>query len=123
MEEGNRKKSHQGEDKDSGSNPRRDFLKKFGLIGAAAATGGAAIYSGYHYERSKGKHKTVKVLTEDNRLVEIPVDQVKDITSSLKVLKTRGRTGIKSRRWVMVIDLSKCRNARQVLRPVSQLII
>ncbi|MCF8221819.1 MAG: 4Fe-4S dicluster domain-containing protein [Bacteroidales bacterium] len=113
MEEEKRKSlSGENNEKTSG-NPRRDFLKKFGLLGAAAATGGAAIYTGYRYEHSKGKHETVKVLTDDNRLVEIPADQVKDVTSDLKVLQTRGREGIKSRRWVMVIDLSKCRNARQ----------
>jgi len=116
MEEGKKKVSHGKGGNGPGNNPRRDFLKKFGLIGAAAATGGAAIYSGYHYEHSKGKHETVKVLTDDNRLVEIPADQVKDITSSLKALQTRGRDGIKSRRWVMVIDLSKCRNARQCIK-------
>jgi molybdopterin-containing oxidoreductase family iron-sulfur binding subunit len=55
----------------------------------------------------------IKVLTEDNRLVEIPKDQVKDYKPDLTTLQLRGRDGIKGKRWVMVLDLSKCRNARK----------
>jgi len=92
---------------------RRDFLKKVGIVGAASVAGGAAIYSGYKFEKAKKNEETVKVLTEDNRLVEIPRDQMKDYKPDLKVLQKRGRKGIEGRRWVMVIDLSKCRNARK----------
>lgn len=92
---------------------RRDFLKKVGIVGAASVGGAAAIYSGYRYEKSKSEGNTIKVLTQDNRLVEIPLDQVKDYKPGVKVLQTRGRDGIKGKKWVMVIDLSKCRNARK----------
>lgn len=92
---------------------RRDFLKKVGIVGAASVAGGAAIYSGYQFEKAKKHGETVKVLTEDNRLVEIPRDQMKDYKPDLKVLQKRGRKGIEGKRWVMVIDLSKCRNARK----------
>jgi len=92
---------------------RRDFLKKAGVIGAGSLAAGAAIYSGYRFENAKKNSETVRVLTEDNRLVEIPRDQVKDIKSERKVLQTRGREGITGKKWVMVIDLSRCRNARK----------
>lgn len=92
---------------------RRDFLKKVGIVGAASVAGGAAIYSGYRFEKAKKNDETIKVLTEDNRLVEVPRDQMKDYKPGLKVLQTRGREGIEGKRWVMVIDLSKCRNARK----------
>lgn len=94
---------------------RRDFLKKAGIIGAASAAGAGAIYAGYSFEKSKSDGKTIKVLTEDNRLVEVPVDQVKDHKRSLKTLQTKGREGISGKRWVMVIDLSRCRNARKCI--------
>ncbi len=114
MEEEKKNQSKRpGEEKDPEKSSRRDFMKSVGLVGAAAITGGAAIYSGYKHEKSKGPKETVRVLTEDNRLVEIPVDQIEEVASSLKVLQTRGREGIAGRRWVMVIDLAKCRNARQ----------
>jgi molybdopterin-containing oxidoreductase family iron-sulfur binding subunit len=92
---------------------RRDFLKKVGLAGAATVAGAAAIYSGYRYEQAKSDGETVKVLTEDNRLVMIPKNQMKDYKPDPKALQLRGRDGIKGKRWVMVIDLSKCRNARK----------
>ena len=55
---------------------RRSFFKRFGLVGAAAAAGGAAIYSGYNYEETKPNRDMVKVLTADNKLVEVPRDQI-----------------------------------------------
>jgi Fe-S-cluster-containing dehydrogenase component len=92
---------------------RRDFLKKAGIIGAASVAGAAAIYSGYRYQNAKSDGETVKVLTEDNRLVMIPKDQMKDYKPDPKRLQLRGRDGIKGKKWVMIIDLSKCRNARK----------
>jgi len=92
---------------------RRDFLKKLGLVGAASVTGAAAIYSGYRHEKAKSTGEMVKVLTEDNRLVEIPKEQIKDYKPDLKTLQLRGRDGIKGKKWVMVLDLSRCRNARK----------
>ena len=92
---------------------RRDFIRKVTLAGAVTVTGGAAIYSGHRFEKAKHREGFVKVLTEDNRLVEIPIEQMRDFKPDLKMLQSRGREGIAGRRWVMVIDLSKCRNARK----------
>jgi molybdopterin-containing oxidoreductase family iron-sulfur binding subunit len=97
------------------SNSRRTFFKRFGLIGAAAATGGAAIYTGFEYEVSKPNHDFVKVLTADNKLVEVPRDQIKNLTMDLTRKQQQGRDGLAGRRWVMVIDLAKCRNARKCI--------
>ena len=99
----------------SNENPRRAFLKNFGLIGAVAAAGGAAIYSGYRYEETKPNHDFVKVLTADNRLVEVPRNQIKDVKVDLTRLQKQGREGLKGHRWVWVVDLSKCRNARKCI--------
>ena len=96
-------------------NTRRAFFKNFGLVGAVAAAGGAAIYSGYKYEQSKPNHDFVKVLTSDNRLVEVPRDQIRDVKLDLTELQRKGREGLKGHRWVMVIDLSKCRDARKCI--------
>ena len=95
---------------------RRDFMKKFGLFGAATVAGSAALYTGIRYEKSKGKGEMVKVLTEDNRLVEVPRDQMEALEPSLKGLLAKGREGLPGKQWVMVIDLSKCRNARECVK-------
>lgn len=113
MKEEDKKKSSGDKSGDSNPKSRRNFLKSVGLIGGAAATGGAIFYSGSKYGKNKAPKDMVRVLTEDNQLVEIPVSEIEKVTSELKVLQSRGRQGIAGRRWVMVIDLAKCRNARQ----------
>ena len=105
---------HSGREEDN-QNSRRAFFKNFGLLGAVAAAGGAAIYSGYKYEESKPGHDFVKVLTSDNRIVEVPRDQIKDIRVDVDKLQKQGREGLKGHRFVMVIDLAKCRNARKCI--------
>ncbi len=95
---------------------RRSFFKRFGLVGAAAAAGGAAIYSGYNYEETKPNRDMVKVLTADNKLVEVPRDQIKDVKFDVARLTKQGREGLAGRRFVMVIDLAKCRNARKCIQ-------
>ena len=94
---------------------RRDFIRKAGISGAAVIAGAAALYSGFRHEKSKHDGKTVKVLTEDNRLVKVPADQVEGYRPDPERLQIRGREGIAGKKWVMVIDLAKCRNARKCI--------
>ena len=101
---------------------RRDFLKKVGIVGAASVTGAAAIYAGYRHEKEKPSGEMVKVLTEDNRLVEIPKEQVKDYKPDLKALQTRGRVGLKGKKWVMVLDLSNAETQGNVVPPSKEAI-
>ena len=91
---------------------RRGFMKSLGLIGAGAAAGSAAIYSGYKFESSKNKD-TIRVLDHEGNLAEVPKESISKVTPDLKALQTRGREGIQGKKWVMVIDLAKCRNARK----------
>jgi len=98
-----------------GSDSRRSFFKRFGLMGAAVATGGAAIYTGYEYQENKPNHEFVKVLTADNKLVEVPREQIKKMQMDLTRIQQQGREGLPGKRFVMVIDLAKCRNARKCI--------
>ena len=114
------------EDKKSGAkeyfeeeNSRRTFMKAVGLFGAGAVAGGAAIYAGFEYEVQKGNNEYVTILTEDNRLERVPKSDLKKLKpdmAEMTDLQKRGREGIKGRRWVMVIDLARCRNARDCVR-------
>ncbi|GAF01698.1 4Fe-4S dicluster domain-containing protein [Saccharicrinis fermentans] len=99
--------------KSTGKNSRRDFMRKLGLIGAAATTG--AVASGFTSQRTP-EEEYVKVMTSDNKLVEIPKSQVKEVKLDTEALQSRGRLGIAGKRWVMVIDLAKCRNARECIK-------
>jgi molybdopterin-containing oxidoreductase family iron-sulfur binding subunit len=92
---------------------RKEFMKKFGLYGAATVAGSAALYMGAKFQNSKSDGEMVKVLTADNRLVEVPRAQLEATNPSVKYLLKKGREGIPGRKWVMVVDLAKCRNARK----------
>ncbi len=105
---------HSNRDEDN-VNSRRAFFKNAGLFSAVTVAGGAAIYSGYKYEESKAGHDMVKVLTSDNRIVEVPRDEIKDVKVDADQLRKQGREGLKGHRFVMVIDLAKCRNARKCI--------
>ena len=87
---------------------RRSFLKKFGLgIGAIGAVSGLGILSSCTDDNEK-----VKVLTLDGKLVEVSKSKLK--VDSKEIAK-RGREGMPGKKWVMVIDLAKCRNARKCM--------
>jgi Fe-S-cluster-containing dehydrogenase component len=101
--------------KDEQASSRRKFLQNIGLIGSGALAAGAALYAGRHFEDSKSKTgRKVRVLTADNQLAEVDAESLQlTAKPSLTVYQSRGREGLKGHRWVMVIDLSKCRNARK----------
>ena len=96
---------------------RRKFLRNAGLIGAAAVAGAAALFSGDLFEKTKTKGgKKSVLLTQDNKLVEVDSLELKAMVKSPEqLMQLRGREGIAGRRWIWVIDLSKCRNARQCI--------
>jgi len=61
----------------------------------------------------------MRVLTAENELLEIEKSDttkvVKSQLQNLTYLQKQGRDGLAGRRFVMVIDLSKCRNARKCM--------
>lgn len=104
-------------EKDDKISTRRKFLQNIGLIGSGVLAGSAAIYSGYRFqEEKKSAGNKIKVLTADNRLAEVDASslQMADKTA-LTANQLRGREGIPGKRFVMVIDLAKCRNARKCI--------
>ncbi len=101
---------------------RRNFLKKLGLVaGASAVAGPAVAYNGLGFgDQKPSDGKTMKVLTQDGELVEVPVSEMKTASADenkalLSEFQKRGREGIPGKKWVMVIDLSRCRNARMCM--------
>lgn len=99
-----------------GENSRRKFFKNLGLIGAAVAAGGAALEAGKLFQKGKFKGKKEVLLTQDNRLVEVDSLEVKAREKSPEaILQSQGRAGLPGHRWIWVIDLSKCRNARKCI--------
>ncbi len=114
--EDNHNHQHHGHGEEKGSS-RRDFLKNLGLVGAGVATGAAALYSGHIFEAKKEVSGDQKVLlTQDGKLVQVDSLEIKAMEKTGTDLhQHEGREGIPGRRWVMVTDLSKCRNARKCI--------
>jgi len=98
-------------------NTRRSFLKNVGLISIGAIAGGGAIYSALNLEETKTKSgKKTKLLTQDNKLVEVDTLAMTYLEKpQSEIFQTEGREGIAGKRWVMVVDLSKCKNARKCI--------
>lgn len=97
------------ENKKELNDARREFLKKIGLAGAAVTIGSGAIYSGFKFQQNK---KTITIPNPEGGLQKISKDQLKEAKLDNALLAQRGREGIQGKRWVMVIDLAKCKNAR-----------
>ena len=98
---------------------RREFLQQLGLFGAGTLLAGAATWTGYNYQSKKKPGQRIKVLTAENEVLEVDVNDTSKVKHPIQVnlseLQRRGREGIPGRRWVWVIDLSKCRNARKCM--------
>ena len=98
---------------------RREFLQQIGIVGVGTVLGGSAILAGINYDKKKKTGDRIKVLTAENELLEIERSDTTKVLKSkyenLTYLQKQGRDGIPGKRWVMVIDLSKCKNARKCM--------
>ena len=100
-----------GEKKDENSS-RRNFLKKVGIGVGAVSVAGIAGASVIKNVKTKSGKK-IKLLSPEGALVEVDQDDIKPAGTVVEELKTEAREGLKGRKFIMVIDLSKCANARK----------
>ncbi len=101
----------QNSDKNSDKN-RRDFLK-LGALGAAAAACGSMLCSSCGGAPEEGEK--VKLLSPDGKLVEVDSKHLKHVHHLIGVSGEEARKGIPGRKFVMVIDLARCKNARKCI--------
>lgn len=98
---------------------RRQFLELIGYAGVGSLLGGSAILAGINYDKKKTESQRIRVLTAENELLEIEKNDttkiVKTKFENLTYLQKEGRQGIAGKRWVMVVDLSKCQNAQKCM--------
>ncbi len=91
---------------------RRNFLKKVGGgVGAGSLVGvaGTSVLAG---NKSKSGEK-IKLLSPDGKLVEVDKDDIKPAKEIVAELKAEARAGLPNRKFTMVIDLARCKNARK----------
>ena len=96
-------------------NNRRKFLQ-LGLLTGVSAIAGTSIVSSLSDEKEDAAKKVsgemTKVLTPDGKLVEIPKESLNHDPEA-HITPDESRKGIPNRKFVMVIDLAKCNNARK----------
>ncbi len=110
-----------GKDKKS-KRSRRDFLKLgigVGATGLIAATAGGKLLSEMSNEANAETGESIKVLTTDGKLIE--VDKSVIISKKDEFINVlQSYEGIPDRKFVMVIDLAKCKNARKCIKACQE---
>lgn len=98
------------EDESKKANDRRKFLK-YGLLAGGAAVTGIGLSSCSKEEVASGEK--VKVLTTDGKLVEVDSAHISEphACGSHGITNDEARQGIPNRKFVMVVDLARCKNA------------
>lgn len=95
---------------------RRSFLRKMGTGAGAVSVAGI---SGLNKFNLKSGEK-VKLLTTEGILVEVDKDDISPAGESVSDLKAEAKKGLPGRKFIMVIDLAKCRNARKCVEACQE---
>jgi len=90
-------------------NERRDFIKKAALGVTVAACGSAVCGCS---SNSKEEGEKVVLLSPDGELITVDSSHLHQVHKTVGVSTEEARKGIPGRKFVMVIDLAKCKNAR-----------
>lgn len=94
---------------------RRSFIKKGAAVGAAAAAGLTGWVANQAVNETGEK---VKLLSTDGQVVEVDKAYLKlaSVENAADLAKnTTGREPVPGRKFVMVIDLGRCRNAKKCI--------
>jgi Fe-S-cluster-containing dehydrogenase component len=96
------------------SNSRRKLFKYFVLGGIGAMTG-----KGFSEALEKNEEKTVSALLPDGKLVKITQSQA-DHAHHAPASREKSREGIPGKKFVLIVDLARCRNARKCVEGCDQ---
>jgi Fe-S-cluster-containing dehydrogenase component len=106
---------------DQDKSSRRNFLKKMGIgVGAVSIAGiaGTSLINGSDSKTRSGK--TVKLLSPDGTLVEVDQEDIRPAKKIVAELKEEARKGLPNRKFGMVIDLARCKNARRCVEACQE---
>ena len=87
---------------------RRNFINNGIKLGLLTAIGGTAI------AKSLKNEEMVELMDTDGNLIKVPVTKIEE-HSSLKTDNYNVREGYANKKFVMVIDLARCKNAKQCI--------
>jgi Fe-S-cluster-containing dehydrogenase component len=94
--------------KEKNNKARRNFLSKGLKIGAISALGGTAIAKFLGFNTNSATAKTIELMATDGTLMQVDAADVQQVSPNETY---NVREGYANRKFVMVVDLAKCKNA------------
>lgn len=109
---------------DNNKNSRRKFLDKGLKLGLATAIGGIGLTKIVGKSNAKthsSSNDKMELMTTDGHLVHVDASEVMEVNSCSDYDKNYNvREGIPNRKFVMVIDLAKCKNALKCVQACNK---
>lgn len=100
------------EKRSKGKTDRRSFVK-LGVLSGITGLSGATLLSNLASEQElEASGDKIKLLTPDGKIVEVDAKNINKYPEA-HITPAASREGIPNRKFVMVIDLAKCNNARK----------
>ncbi len=100
---------------------RRKFLKTGLVAGALVAGGTLGASELISAIDSKPTGNKIKLLSPDGKIVEVDASVISPSVAGFLVSNHNVRQGVPGKKFVMVIDLSKCKNARKCHKACSKM--
>lgn len=90
---------------------RRSFVERGLKAGLLTVAGGALLAKVFGKSESKESEETIELMSTDGTLMQVPASAVEHTHEKKSAYNPR--EGFPNRKFVMVVDLAKCRNARK----------
>jgi len=100
--------------KNNKTNSRRKFLDnglKIGLVTAIGGLGLTKLASKLNAQTDESSGDKMELMTTDGTIIQVDSSEVMEMDNSKKHEEYNVREGMPNRKFVMVIDLAKCKNA------------
>lgn len=94
---------------------RRTFLKTTAVAAAAVACGSAACSCGHNKEAVAKTGEKIKLLSQTGEIVEVDASYLNHGNAIAVASREEARIGIPGKKFVMVVDLARCKNARKCI--------
>ena len=104
--------------REEGHSSRRKFIRNIGLgLGSAAIVSAPALAN---TDTVSETGERVKLLTPEGKLVEVSKSAIRETKQMIKEQIRESQKGLPHRKFVMVIDLAKCKNARKCVEACQE---
>ncbi|MEO8148914.1 MAG: 4Fe-4S dicluster domain-containing protein [Bacteroidia bacterium] len=103
-------------------NSRRNFLKASAITGVVAATG-LGVFDSLSNGKTPKTGEMIRLLSPDGKIVEVDSSLINPNTNipDIPVSSHNVRQGVPGKKFVMVIDLARCKNAGKCKKACSKM--